>query len=152
MSEESFAQKARREKIAQANAMGVDETLISEMVETFYRHIQTHDLLGPIFASKVENWEPHLARMKDFWTSIAIESGRYHGNPMGKHIAIKGLKVQHFDAWLCLWDRVVDQLVENEEAVNMFKDRAQRIAKSLKIGIGIEDTGFGIIKGIKSDA
>ena len=146
MPEESYAQKARREKTERAKEMGVDDALISELVEAFYGYIRGHDVLGPIFASKIENWDPHLANMKDFWASIALESGRYHGNPMVKHVAIDGLNADHFDIRLSLWRQVVDQIVIDEDAADMFKDRAARIAKSLKIGVGLEDDGFGVIK------
>ncbi len=149
MPEESFAQKARREKTKRAKEMGVDDALISELVETFYGHIRGHDVLGPIFASKIENWDPHLANMKDFWASIALESGRYHGNPMAKHLAIDGLNADHFTIWLALWDATIDQVGLNNDAASMFRDRAARIAKSLKIGTGIEDGGFGIIASSK---
>lgn len=152
MSEETYVQKARREKMEKAHDIGIDDALISNLVETFYGHIQTHIILGPIFASKIDDWEPHLARMKDFWASIMLESGRYHGNPMSKHLAIDGLQAEHFDAWLSLWGRVVDEVVMNEAAADMFKDRARRIAKSIKIGTGLDDSGFGVIKGIENDA
>ncbi len=146
MSKESFAQKARRVKSEKAKAMGVDDSLISELVETFYGHIRTHDVLGPIFASKIENWEPHLAIMKNFWASIILESGRYHGNPMGKHLAIDGLNADHFMIWLSLWDATIEEVGVSKEAAFLFRDRAARIAKSLKIGTGIEEGSFGIIK------
>lgn len=51
MSEETYVQKARREKMEKAHDIGIDDALISNLVETFYGHIQTHIILGPIFAS-----------------------------------------------------------------------------------------------------
>lgn len=152
MTNESYTQKARREKMEKAHDIGIDNALISNLVETFYGHIQTHKILGPIFASKIDDWGPHLARMKDFWAAIMLESGRYHGNIMAKHFAIDGLQADHFDAWLSLWGRLVDEVVMNDAAADMFKDRAWRIAKSIKIGTGLDDGGFGIIKGIEYDA
>ena len=142
----SYAQKARIEKATNARAMGIDDDLISNLVESFYGRIQNHDVLGPIFASKIENWEPHLARMKDFWASIAIESGRYHGNPMPKHLAISGLSAEHFDSWLSLWSDTIDHIISNENAAQLFRERAQRIANSLQIACGISNDSFGSLR------
>ena len=57
--------------------MGIDEAYISLLVDTFYERIRDHAVLGPIFAEKIgDNWGPHLARMKDFWASVALNAGR----------------------------------------------------------------------------
>lgn len=151
MTDESYVQKARRQKIEQANKIGINDALISKLVETFYSNIRTHDVLGPIFSSKIENWDPHLARMKNFWASLTLESGRYSGNPMAKHIAIEGLQADHFNIWLSLWNKVVDEMAMSDAAADLFKDRAQRIAASIKIGTGLDDSGFGVIKRDESD-
>ena len=68
---------------------------------------------------------------------------------MAKRLAIDGLNADHFTIWLALWDATIDQVGLNNDAASMFRDRAARIAKSLKIGTGIEDGGFGIIASSK---
>jgi hemoglobin len=77
--------------------------------------------------------------MKDFWASIAIESGRFHGNPMLKHMAIPGLEPVHFQMWLALWDETLSITVSNPAAADLFRDRAQRIATSLQTGIALHN-------------
>ena len=145
MTATSYAEQARHQKAADAQALGIDDALISELVEAFYRRVRRHAVLGPIFASKVVNWAPHLGRMKDFWASIAIESGRFRGNPMLKHIAIPGLSPAHFQIWLGLWDEAVADVVSNSEAVSLFRDRAQRIAASLQTGIALHKGGLAAL-------
>ena len=130
--------------MAEANAVGIDDALISRLVETFYVRVRDDDLLGPIFAANVAVWTPHLARMKDFWASVVMESGRFRGNPMLKHIAIGGLKPSHFDRWLGLWNETVGEVVPVEAAA-LFRSAAQRIASSLLTGIQIHQGGLAAI-------
>ena len=132
----SYAEKARARKMADALAIGIDDMLISDLVERFYGSIRSDKLLGPIFEQHVADWVPHLARMKDFWASVTLESGRYRGNPMLKHIAINGLDREHFDRWLQLWDEAV-KAVAPAEAAPLFLESANRIASSLLTGIQV---------------
>ena len=148
----TYAERARQRKAADAQALGIDDALISKLVEAFYTRVRSHPVLDPIFAAKVVNWAPHLARMKDFWASIAIESGRFSGNPMLKHIAIPGLSPEHFQMWLGLWDEVLADVVSNPEAVSLFRDRAQRIATSLQTGIALHNGGLAALTKEKSHA
>ena len=123
-----FATRARSQKMEDAHAIGIDDALVSALVEHFYDRIRAHPKLGPIFAARVDQWPKHLSRMKDFWASIAIESGRFHGNPMIKHIAIAELRPDHFSDWLALWAETVDALAPTPGAAAFFKARADRIA------------------------
>jgi hemoglobin len=150
MTATSYAEQARHQKAADARALGIDDTLISELVEAFYVRVRSHAVLGPIFASKVANWAPHFGRMKDFWASIAIESGRFRGNPMLKHIAIPGLSPAHFQMWLGLWEEALADVVTNPDAASLFRDRALRIATSLQTGIALHNGGLAALTKEKS--
>jgi hemoglobin len=145
MTEANYAERARARKMAQANALGIDDALISNLVETFYSAIRNDVLLGPIFESHVADWTPHLARMKDFWASVTMESGRFRGNPMLKHIAIGGLDDMHFDRWLVLWNQTLDNVAPNDAAAQAFRDAAGRIASSLLTGIKVQRGGLDAI-------
>jgi len=145
MTEPSYAERARAKKMAQANALGIDDALISELVETFYDAVRSDALLGPIFLSHVADWTPHLARMKDFWASITLESGRFRGNPMLKHIAVGGLDNLHFDRWLILWNQTLDDIAPNDAAAQVFREAADRIASSLLTGIKVQRGGLDTI-------
>tara|TARA_R110002110_G_scaffold414414_1_gene644354 strand:- start:141 stop:605 length:465 start_codon:yes stop_codon:yes gene_type:complete len=145
----SYAERARARKTAQANALRIDDALISNLVETFYGAIRSDDLLGPIFMAHVADWTPHLARMKDFWASVTLESGRFRGNPMLKHIAVGGLDRLHFDRWLVLWNRTLDAVAPNEAAAQVFREAAGRIAESLLTGIKVQRGGLDAISNPK---
>lgn len=138
----SYVERARAKKLADATAIGIDDALISRLVERFYDAIRQDELLGPIFAAHVVDWTPHLGRMKDFWASVTLESGRFRGNPMIKHIAVGGLEQAHFDRWLMLWRQTVGSVVPEEAAAELFRSSADRIARSLLNGIRIHCGGL----------
>ena len=79
---------ARREAIAAAIAArtGIDEATIVTLVHRFYANVRGDPILAPVFAARIDDWEAHLARMCAFWSSVALMSGRYHGQPRGKHL------------------------------------------------------------------
>ena len=136
------AAQTRSRKMTEALACGIDDVFISMLVESFYETVRDDDLLGPIFARHITDWPYHLARMKDFWASIMLESGRFSGNPMRKHMAIGGLDTAHFARWQSLWDVTLTKIAANEQVANRFRDAAQRIGESLLTGIQIDRGGL----------
>ena len=142
MTATSHVELVRAQKAADALACGIDETLISGLIERFYSAVCNDDLLGPIFQRHVNDWPHHLTRMKDFWTSVMVEPGRFSGNPMQKHIAIGGLSDGHFDRWQSLWDQTLMDSVPSAEAADRFRQAARRIGESLLTGIEIKRDGL----------
>ena len=135
----------RARKMADALACGIDDAFISQLVEQFYGAIRADDMLGPIFGAKVSDWPHHLARMKDFWASVMLESGRFSGNPMRKHIAIGGLDEAHFARWQSLWNQTLDRIAPNAAVADRFREAALRIGESLLTGIKIDRGGLAAI-------
>ena len=91
MSESSPSQvrSARPEITAQLmEATGLDERLLRELVHRFYEKVRADELLGPIFAARIGDWGPHLERMGEFWSSVALMTGRYRGAPVPKHASL----------------------------------------------------------------
>lgn len=79
------------------------EDEIRALVHDFYGAVREDDLLGPIFAERIDAWPPHLERMCAFWSGILRASGRYRGNPLEAHASIPGLEAHHFGRWLALF-------------------------------------------------
>jgi hemoglobin len=125
----------RRNQITAAIATqtGIDEPMIERLVYGFYAKVRGDDLLGPVFDARIGDWEPHLRRMCEFWSSVALMSGRYHGNPMAKHAPLP-IDAAHFDRWLALFEQTASELCPPEAAAH-FISRARRIAESLELGI-----------------
>jgi hemoglobin len=136
------AAAARARKLAAAAEIGIDDAFVSRMVEDFYARIRVDALLGPIFAARIADWPPHLARMKAFWRSILHGSGEFSGNPMAKHLAIAGLGEMHFAHWLELFFATLRDLERDPQATNLVGNRARMIADSLLTGIALQRDGL----------
>ena len=132
----------RARKRAEAEAIGVDAEYISSFVERFYGKIRQDALLGPIFAERIQDWDVHLGRMKQFWRSVLHASGEFAGNPMVKHIAIPGLEERHFVHWLTLFYATLRELAPSDDATRLVADRARMIADSLLTAIAMRRDGL----------
>lgn len=132
--------QARRAQIAPGTAAGVTEAMVHDVVHAFYGHIRGDALLGPIFNGVIgDNWDHHLAKMCDFWSSVLLMTGRYDGRPMPAHVRIDvgngaGLSQAHFAHWLTLFRATVHERCPPAAAA-LFEDRAQKIAASLLQGV-----------------
>lgn len=130
------AAERRAEIQAEAARLGIDDAYVSLLVETFYERIRAHALLGPIFGREIgDNWDPHLAKMKDFWASVAMNAGRYSGKPVPAHTKLTDLQPWHFGVWLGLFEQTLKDTAPHPEAVPYFMERARRIAQSLEFAI-----------------
>lgn len=114
-------------------ATGIDDTMIETLVHRFYDRIRCDAILGPIFSARIVDWTPHLARMCAFWSSVALMTGRYQGQPMQKHLPLP-VDARHFDHWLTLWEETVRDVCP-PAACDRFIAPARRIATSLELGI-----------------
>lgn len=130
----SEAERRRAHVVAEIVARtGIDEPMIECVVRGFYAKVRQDPMLGPVFAARIADWEPHLQRMCRFWSSVALMSGRYHGSPMTKHLPLP-VDAAHFDRWLELFRQTVWELCPLP-AQTHFIERAERIAESLEFGI-----------------
>lgn len=114
---------------------GLDEARIAQVVQAFYCRVRRDDVLGPIFAARIEeaSWPQHLDRMVAFWSSVALMTGRYHGRPMQAHARLP-ITAAHFDRWLDLFCATAREVCTPEGAAHLI-ERAERIAQSLESGI-----------------
>jgi hemoglobin len=125
----------RRERMSEdiAARTGITEAMIEHLVHEFYAKVRADEMLAPVFAARIHDWEPHLAQMCAFWSSVALMTGRYHGTPMAKHLPLP-VDAHHFDRWLELFEQTAREVCP-PQAVAHFIERAQRIAASLELGI-----------------
>ena len=137
MSSEALAPKiasARPEMTAAIMSQtGLDEDILRRLVHAFYGRVRMDPLLGPVFDARIEDWEPHLERMVDFWSSVALMTGRYHGRPVPVHARLP-VDEKHFGRWLELFRQTAQEVCTPAGAVHVIT-RAERIAESLKIAI-----------------
>jgi hemoglobin len=112
---------------------GIDEAMIETLIRGFYARVREDPLLAPIFQSRIADWEPHLDKMFAFWSSMTLQTGRYHGQPMAKHMPL-AVDARHFDRWLALFEEVARDLCPPAAAAR-FIERARRVAESLELGV-----------------
>jgi hemoglobin len=112
---------------------GIDETMIETLIRAFYARVRQDALLAPIFESRISEWEPHLDNMFAFWSSLTLQTGRYHGQPMAKHMPL-AVDARHFDRWLALFEETARDLCP-PAAAERFIERARRVAESLELGV-----------------
>lgn len=112
----------------------VDDEMIGRLVNEFYGRVQCDNFIGPVFAARVNDWEPHLRKMRDFWSSIMLMSRRYKGNPIPIHTALSEISEAHFSRWLDLFRESADKVC-SPAAAAPFVDRAERISESLQLAI-----------------
>jgi hemoglobin len=110
----------------------INEEHIAALVDGFYARARHDDILGPVFARAVgDDWDPHLAKMRAFWSSLLLSSGRYKGNPMMEHLKLlPRIDAQHFERWLNLWRQTAAELLPQPIAA-VFVRRAEIIAERL---------------------
>ncbi|MGE0007516.1 MAG: group III truncated hemoglobin [Parvibaculaceae bacterium] len=119
---------------------GIDEAMIERLVRAFYGKVRRDPLIGPIFAARVADWDEHIVKLCAFWSSVALMSGRYHGQPLQKHVDLP-VDAGHFDRWLALFEATAAELCPPAAAAH-FIERARRIADSLEMGIAVRQGRF----------
>ena len=112
---------------------GIDEAMIERLVRAFYGKIRKDPMLGPMFAARIADWDSHLQRMCAFWSSVALMSGRYSGDPMTRHLPLP-VDSRHFDHWVALFTETAGEVCP-PAAAEHFILRAERIAQSLELGM-----------------
>jgi len=106
---------------------------ITQLVHQFYAEVRRDAELGPIFNTHVDDWDVHLAKLVDFWSSILRGTGRFRGTPMPKHVALPGLHAGLFERWLRLF-RATAAAQPNQAMAEQACLMAGRIAQSLWYG------------------
>jgi hemoglobin len=113
----------------------VDRKFIGALVRDFYVRVRSDERLGPIFEAVIrDDWEPHLEKMTDFWCAVILKNGAYSGRPVPAHLKLKQVREEDFDIWLGHFRRTAVQRCPTEVA-EVFIDRAERIARSLRLSM-----------------
>lgn len=111
---------------------------IVRLVDAFYDKVQADAVLGPVFNAAVHDWPEHKATLVKFWSSVALGSREYRGNPMAAHRPHPIIDA-HFGHWLALWQNTAREVLGEAKAERMYQ-YARRIAQSLRYGLGLDKT------------
>jgi hemoglobin len=103
------------------------------LVVSFYGKIRADVDLGPIFERAVAgDWETHLAKMYDFWSSVMLTTGYYRGSLIAVQKHIGGLEIGLLDRCFALFGDSCDELLDSETA-GLCWLKAAHIAESLRL-------------------
>lgn len=123
--------------LAPGASCGIAESTIRNLVQAFYARVRMDPVLGPIFNDAIDDWDTHLDKLCAFWSSVTLMSGRYKGAPMQAHAALPNINGHHFSRWLALFADTARAQCPPAAAA-LFIDRAERIARSLQMGIALQ--------------
>lgn len=116
--------------MAKADIKTLDD--IKLMVNTFYGRVQEDNLIGPIFNAKLKGqWPVHLEKMYTFWQTILLDEYTYQGRPFPPHAQLP-IEAEHFERWLQLFDKTVNDLFEGPIA-DEAKSRGRKMAALFQV-------------------
>ncbi len=123
----------------------ISEEEINVILSSFYERVRDDGQLGPVFAV-VEDWDEHITRLCEFWSSVMLTTGRYKGDPLSMHMVhAEKIRPEMFARWLELWRTTTEELVAPPIAEEM-QARARRIAmrfSSVICGDGVVENSVG---------
>jgi hemoglobin len=103
------------------------------LVRTFYGRALTDPIIGFLFTDVAKlDLEAHVPRITSFWETILLGAQTYGGGAFRPHAQLHmkaPLRRAHFDQWLNLWMRTVDELFAGERA-ELAKAHAIRVARA----------------------
>jgi hemoglobin len=103
------------------------------LVRAFYSRALVDPLIGWLFVDVAKlDLEAHVPVIASFWETILLGAHSYGGGAFAPHAALNAkaeLRSAHFDRWLMLWQRTVDELFEGERA-ELAKAHAKRVARA----------------------
>ena len=118
-----------------SNDAQISEEQLARLIPRFYERVRDDKLICPVFDAAIGDWEHHLGKLVDFWSSVMLTSGHYKGNPVAAHLKhLPAITPPMFDRWLALWTEVTAEVLPPGIAVTL-QEKAARIAESLKLAL-----------------
>ncbi|MDT8856879.1 group III truncated hemoglobin [Paracoccaceae bacterium Fryx2] len=107
---------------------------IDRVVTAFYIEVRRHPVLGPVFATHVQDWPAHEAKISRFWHNAILRSGGYEGRPQVVHREAAEVLPEHFPIWLALFDATAARLLAPQAAAS-WGAMAHRLGHAFRIGV-----------------
>jgi hemoglobin len=103
------------------------------LVRAFYGRALEDPIIGFLFTDVAKlDLEAHVPRITSFWETVLLGNPTYGGGAFRPHAALHmkaPLRRAHFDQWLNLWTRTVDELFAGPTA-ELAKAHAIRVARA----------------------
>ncbi len=111
---------------------------IDMVVKRFYARVRENPVIGPVFLESLtasrDIWDPHEAKIADFWANAILFERSYDGNPMMVHSGISAIRPEMFDVWLDLFADTLRQTLPEPTAA-AWEALARRIGRGLRMGV-----------------
>ncbi len=115
---------------------------IARLVHGFYADVRHDPLLGPVFERALHGqWDTHLERLVEFWSTVALGTRSFKGDVIAKHMALTGVTPAHFATWVRLWQLHTSRMLAPEVALGL-QVAAHGIAHNLFRGYFGHDPAF----------
>ena len=102
-------------------------------MRAFYGRALDDPIIGFLFRDVAKlDLEAHVPRITSFWETILLGARSYGGGAFAPHAALHmkaPLRRAHFEQWVSLWTRTVDELFAGERA-ELAKAHARRVANA----------------------
>ncbi len=118
---------------------------LATLLRHFYADIRQHKLVGPIFNAQIEDWPAHLETIQSFWARMTGGPSQYSGQMPAKHLSL-GLRLNHFQVWLQLWEFNCRSYLARTEAREMIQ-LAHDVGSRLKRIVGVSEYQFSVLPG-----
>lgn len=107
---------------------------VKSLVNNFYGRVREDETLARIFNERIGNrWPEHLEKMYRFWQTVLQDEHSYFGAPFPPHADLR-VEHFHFEKWLELFHKTVDELFVGEKAEEA-KWRGDRMAEVFELKI-----------------
>ncbi|WP_019588194.1 group III truncated hemoglobin [Deinococcus apachensis] len=113
------------------------EAALRPLLADFYARARADDLLGPLFAAHVTDWDAHLDRVTAFWVTMLGGGAAWRGNLNSVHAGL-GIRGPHLARWLALF-RAAAQAHLSPQAAALLTTRAE--AMGARLGQGKRGNG-----------
>jgi hemoglobin len=100
---------------------------IKKLVDNFYNKVRRDDVLAPVFAIRITDWQPHLDTMYNFWNMAIFGKKEYTGNPFPKHMDLP-IESAHFNRWLYHFMETLNESFEGPVATEAMQ-KASTVAR-----------------------
>ncbi|MFT3901140.1 MAG: group III truncated hemoglobin [Gordonia sp. (in: high G+C Gram-positive bacteria)] len=112
----------------------VDRGDVAELLDDFYTRAFADELLRPVFVDIAQmDLAKHIPAITDFWCKTVLHEGVYKRNVLIPHKELQEkaqMGAAHFERWLQIWQRTVDDRHSGPNA-DLAKLQAARIAFSM---------------------
>lgn len=109
------------------------EEAIAVCLARFYDKVRRDELLGPVFNSRVHDWDAHMVIIGDFWSNLLLRTGRYRGGLFARHVSLP-IEPAHIERWLKLFTETAPEHLPEPYASEAVA-KAQLIGESLRRGL-----------------